>query len=230
MNSKLLCLLIMATVLLPLSSVNATESHTLSVSDVNYFDFLNLFFPGSPDFTYHMFYKPGGTVHAWAGKQANVTFHIEKINMTKHVEFYIKFVITRGFWMPYKTPSSESSYLLEKLKRYNMWLNNTQSLTSNLYQLSPEHAYFKRNMKNLTLNLKFTIYGWGNDWGITVLARPVNGSLWIPVSGIPVNVTGGGLINYVIPYAYTGGIIIIFITCSVIIKKRKVPWHHQKIK
>ncbi len=228
MNLKLFCVILIGILLLTLSTVNARESHTPHTSNIDYFNFLNLFFPGSPDFTYHISYRPGGAVHAWAGKQTNVTLSIEKINMTKHTEFYIKLIITRGFWEPYKTPSSESPSLLEKLKRYNMWLNNTQSLTGNLYKLSPERAYFKGNMKNLTLNLKFTIYGWGKDWGITILARPVNGSLWVPVGGIPVNVTGGAPINYVLPYLYTGGTLVLFITCAVIVKKRKFPWHPSK--
>lgn len=197
-------------------------------SNVNYFEFLNKFFPGSSDFTYMISYKPGGEIHAISGREANVTLIIEKLNETNDEGFYLKFIITRGFWSPYKSPSSTPRDFSKKLQEYNRWLNSTEVLAKNLYQISQENVVFKEDMTNLTINLKFTIYGWGSDWGITILARPMNGNLWVPVGGIPVNVTGCTAANHIYPYLYTFGFIVAIIAYVTFIKTRRLMFKMKK--
>ncbi len=219
MIKKTLLAIIIVVFFVSVFYVNGDGETINSKKSVNYYSFLNLFNPGSPQYSYHIFYKPGGYVHAQPGKTANITFYIEKINISTRSDFYLRFIITKGFWCPYKTPSPSSLDLVNELKKYNSWLNNTVPLTYNTYSLSPEKVHFKENMRSLSINIRFKIYGVGKDWGITVMVKPANGSLWIPISGIPVNVAGEKYIVY--PWLYTGGIITVFIACSILLKKRR---------
>lgn len=191
-------------------------------TEAKYFDFMNMFFPGSPDYTIHIEYKPDGVVNVHSGKISNVTIEINKINITRKVDFYLRFIITRGFWCPYNTPSSSSNSFIKRLKDFNYWLNTTVPLTQNLYTLTPSVAHFTENTTNLTINLKFKIYGRGNDWGLSILGRPSNASLWIPIGGVPLNVISDDYLYEYLPWIFTFTIIFAVMAISILIKTRKL--------
>ena len=202
-------------ILIVFSSINTEAQDSESSEKQKYINFMNLFFPGSSDFTIYIFYKPGGTINMMSGTQKEIKVVVERINLTRHVDFYLRFIIDRGMWEPYNTPSTSSISFMEKLKLYNDWLNNTVPLTRNVYSLNPTLVHFKNSTINMTIPLKVKINGWGNDWGITILAREPNETLWIPVSGVPLNATNDEGMWIVLPYVYIGSISLILIAVTV---------------
>ncbi len=198
-------------------------------AEAKYFDFMNMFFPGSPDYTIHIEYKPDGVVDVHSGEITNITIEITKINMTRKVDFYLRFIITRGFWCPYNPPSSSSNSFIKRLKDFNYWLNTTVPLTQNLYTLTPSMAHFTENMTNLTINLMFKIHGRGNDWGLSILGRPSNASLWIPIGGVPLNVRSNDCLYEYLPWIVTFTIIFAVTALSILVKTRKLPKFKKSI-
>ncbi len=170
-----------------------------------YIDFMNIFFPGSPSFSIAISYHPDGVINTYYGKLTYVTINFQKINITCRKDIFFRFIITNSMWSPYKQPSSSDGYgnFMKKLKLYNNWVNNTISLTKNVYYLSKMDANFMANMTNMSIPISFKIYGWGKGWGITILAREKNMSLWVPVGGLPINSKNSdGLLFGIITYAY----------------------------
>ena len=213
-----------------LFSIFASAEAHAERADEKYYDFFSLFFPGSQKYAISISYSPGGVIHIDPYKLSSLKVHIDKINSSVNPDFYLKFVVTKGFWVPYYTPSSFNPITYyEKVKRFNEWLNATEPLTGNVAYVEPNVVHFKKGMDNLTVNLKVKIYGWGNDWGIAILAKEHNASMWIPVSGVPLNVTNDNNIWFGIPYVYVGCISLILIAVTVKLRwRRKAVFDNSK--
>ncbi len=207
-----------------LFSIFASAGAHAETNEEKYYDFFSLFFPGSQKYAISISYSPGGVIHIEPYKLSSLKVYIDKINASVNPDFYLKFIVTKGFWVPYYTPSAFNPMAYyEKVKRFNEWLNATGSLTGNVAYVEPKMVHFKKGMDNLTVNLKVKIYGWGNDWGITILAREHNASMWIPVSGVPLSVHKGSDLWSILPYLYSSAIIgtLIFIIFKVRYLDRK---------
>ena len=229
---KLSVLFALTLVLLIVFSESGTFVHGSKIytdnktaSSVNYYQFINFFYPEDSSFCIMMDFHPESNITTEVGKITSVTLTITKINITQHPDFYVRVILADGAWVPYNRPTGQSENFMEKIKKYNDWLNTSLPLTYNTYYLHEKRLHFSGDSVNISETVKFAIYNWDKNWGLTVIVRPANGTLWIPVEGLHIKIVYTNGINDFLHLIYLITVPSIVLFVNVVLRFRvKMRW------
>ncbi len=194
---------------------------------VNYKEFINYFYPSDRFCILMTFYSPNdinGTpyseVTVFPGELYTVNLELTKINMNFHPDFYVRVILSDGAWSPLNGPTGDTMNFMEKLKKYNDWLNTSLPLTTNEYVIKSKILHFSANSRAMSENITFAINNWDKSWGQVVLVRPANGSLWVPAESLSIKVVHRANINDFLQIIYLITTSALLVLVNVIIRFR----------
>ncbi len=246
MNLKILVILVMLSVLLiemgtsvyPVKQqINSEYGKNKSYEEnFNYEDFIQYFYPSDRFCIMMTFYStnninktPYSKVTISAGESYTVNLEVTKINMSFHPDFYLRAILVNGGWTPLNRPTENTMNLMGNLKKYNEWLNTSLPLTKNEYNIRAKILHFSANSTTMSENITFAINNWDSRWGLVVLVRPANGSLWVPVESLAIKVVHTANINDFLHIIYLITTSALLIIVNVVIRLRiKVLRHIRK--
>ncbi len=208
--------------------INAGYDENKSTGGVDYHKFIEYFYPSDRFCIMMTFYPPddvNGTprsrVTVSPGDLYTVDLEITNINPGDfHPNFYVRAILIDGPWTPLERPAGNTFDLMEKLKRYNEWLNSTVPLTTNEYYLKSNVLHFAANSTSMSERITFAIYNWDKNWGLVVLVRPSNGSMWIPAESLAIKVLRHTGINDFLHYIYLITVSALLVLVNVVVRLR----------
>ncbi|GEM_PF-4340644 len=159
---------------------NYSHAQERNNEEKDYKDFINLFLPSNNMVFIFNFTPEKIVMHP--GEIEPIKFQIIKMNSSVRIGFYIRMIISSSDWEPEEYYLPEYQDMWHRIHYFNDWLCNTWPLTTNVYWDNFRTLHFRAGMNNLTATFKFTVYQ-RTEIHITVIARPENKTLWVPVGG-----------------------------------------------